>query len=193
LQFSADGRRVASVSSSQARVWDRETGATVARLSGSFGSTQAFSPDSLRVADYSRNTVVVRDLKTGKEVLRHLTHTERGSIRALAFSRDGKLLASVIPMKTVRVWDLDRGRELFALPAPASYRPCLAFSPDGRRLAAGGHAVHTIRVWDMETGQETVAVEAPWVFPFSLAFSPDGRRLAAARSTGGVEVFGEPP
>jgi WD40 repeat protein len=141
--------------------------------------------------------VRVLDRETGQELLRLEGH--KRSVHAIVFSPDGNLLASAVLMEKVRVWDLARGRELFALPAPQCVSEvCLAFSPDSKRLADGSFHDHTVRLWDMETGEETLSFEAgpsPSLGVRALAFSPDRRLLATAyfQSRLGVKVWGEVP
>jgi len=113
---------------------------------------------------------------------------QAGNIRDLAFSPDGKRLATSGHDETIRIWDPTTGQELLCFDSPREGLPgyrqvqCLTFSPDGRRLA-GGKAQY-VAIWDAATGQrlhylgrhgdETVE---------TLAFSPDG--LTLARGTGG--------
>ena len=80
-----------------------------------------------------------------------LREAHRDSIGALAFSRDGRALATGSADRTIRLWSFD-GRELrplATLPAPTAPALALAFSPDGGRLYALLEGEHAVRVWDL--------------------------------------------
>ncbi len=102
-----------------------------------------------------------------------------------AFSPDGKLLACG-DNGTVRVWDAATGQLIRTLAVGKGSVAAVAFSPDGRSLAAGGPQPG-VRVWDTRTWQDRPALAAPTVF--ALAFSPDGEWLAVAVGTGLVQVL----
>ena len=72
----------------------------------------------------------------------------------------------------VRVWEADGGRELWK--ADGSYG-AVSFSPDGRRVVAGGYK--ELRVWEADGSRELW--KADGIYNSSVSFSPDGRRLAA--------------
>jgi tetratricopeptide (TPR) repeat protein len=76
-------------------------------------------------------------------------HTAR--INALAWSPDGRRIASGSADKTVRVWDPTRGEELLRFDVPDTEVTQCQWSPEGRRLAASG-ADGAIRIWDASTG-----------------------------------------
>src|SRR5947199_93272 len=82
------------------------------------------------------------DAQTGKEIFAFLGHTSW--VSKLAFSPDGRLMASSSKDQTLRVWDLQTGKEIRTLKGQTDGRS-LAFSPDGKRLARDGFA--SVMVW----------------------------------------------
>ena len=87
----------------------------------------------------------VWDATSGAESLTLKGHTD--PVRSVAFSPDGKRLASASWDGTVKVWDATSGAELLTLKGHSGSVSCVAFSPDGKRLASASYD-ETVKVWD---------------------------------------------
>jgi WD40 repeat protein len=112
---------------------------------------------------------------------------------AHAFSHDSRTLAASGTYGDVVVWELLTGHERarFSFP-PKSYSPSgrLAFSPDGRLLAAVGHwrPAPPLQVWDLATGKLLGPFPGHLDSVTAVAFSPDSQRMATASSDGTVLI-----
>ena len=106
---------------------------------------------------------------------------------SVAFSPDGRRLATGHVLGGVRLWETSTGRELARLAWPSSTTNGLAFSPDGR-LLAGSSIAGGLRVWEVSGGRvawDLAGSEGFW----EAAFSPDGRWLAAAGFDRALSLF----
>ncbi|HEX8737216.1 MAG TPA: caspase family protein [Pyrinomonadaceae bacterium] len=99
-------------------------------------------------------------------------------VNTVAFSRDGKMMASGGGDNTVRLWNVETGWQIKSLEGHTNYILALAFSPDGKTLASGGFDA-SIRLWDVQTGRQIKSLEGHTKQIFSIAFSPDGETLAS--------------
>ena len=98
-------------------------------------------------------------------------------VYGVAFSPDGRLLATTSGDKTARVWDPATGRCLRTLTGHTSGVYGVAFSPDGRLLATAS-SDETARLWDPATGRCLRTLTGHTNSVRGVAFSPDGRLLA---------------
>ena len=101
-------------------------------------------------------------------------------VHSLAFAPGGKALASAGD-DAVRLWETATGKELRRFPRGGQ---CVAFSPDGRLLAAASHD-GPIRLWETATGRLSRQL-GPQAEVYTIAFAPDGKTLASGGRSGTV-------
>jgi WD40 repeat protein/serine/threonine protein kinase len=191
VAYSPDGKRLAvSTNSGEVKVWDAQTDQKPLTLKGHTGGVNsvAFSPDGKRLASGSEGStskpgeLKVWDAQTGQELFSLKGHSN--TVVSVAFSPDGKRLASGSAdpgsgladpgsplLGELKVWDAQTGQELYTLKGSSR---CVAFSPDGKRLASASGSGE-LKVWDAETSKELLAIKTGGWF---VAFSPDGKHLA---------------
>jgi WD40 repeat protein len=112
------------------------------------------------------------------------------SVSAVAFSPDGKMLATVGYHGRIRLWDVATRRQIGApMSADGYYLSAVAFSPDGKTLATASYD-GTARLWDVATHRQIGApMTADSRFVNAVAFSPDGKTLATASDDGTARLW----
>ena len=109
-------------------------------------------------------------------------------VNSVAFSPDGKTLASGSSDDTVRLWDAETGRKLTTFTGHSSSVFSMSFSPDGTRIASGSED-NMVRLWDVETGRELTRFTGHSSSVFSVSFSPDGTRIASGSDDNTVRLW----
>ncbi len=197
LSFSPDGKFLAVEVKGTPKIlwlWDVTTGKEVRQFAhvDSVGHL-AFSPDSKAIAavfgsleDPNKlSRIAFWDLSSGKELATLAGH--EAAIFALAFSPDGKTLASGGYDKTVRLWDLATAKELHRSPPLSTPVYQLVFSRDGQTLFFRG-AENQVRLWNVLAWRDQRPADGPSQAVEELAFSPEGKRVAAS-SRGSIRLW----
>lgn len=120
------------------------------------------------------------------------------TVYGVAFSPDGRSLASASVDNTVKLWDVATGNEVRTLRGHTNTVIAVAFSPDGRSLASAGFD-QSVRVWDTATGREIKSFMDAGAVEISLfsggaffacpVFSPGGRTLAYVGEKGVIRAW----
>ena len=221
VSWSSDSRLLATSGSDRTiRVWDLWGEYRPRQPETLTGHTEmvwmaAWSPDGTQLASSSGEMGSVGDDPSVRLWKRasggwQLTRTLLGHeqlVRSVCWHPDSKRVASASHDNTVKIWDAETGDEILTLPATRSHT--VAWSPEGKRLAAAGAA--SIEIWDSTpTGNFALNVawrpdgEAIWdslqsiqplvrndqrLWVFSVAWSPDGEKLASGHSVGKIRFW----
>jgi WD40 repeat protein len=198
LAFSPDGGRLAADCDRDVRVWDPATGKAVLTLPGNAEKVACvtFSPDGKHLAagalgppaagSDDRFWVAVCDADSGKELVRLRGH--HGIVAGVAFSPDGRRLATACWDQVVRVWDWRAGKEVCRCTGHTGSALGVVFSPDGDQVASCSHN-QTATLWDAATGKEVASLRGHAKSVTGVTFGPDGRHLATASQDTTVKVW----
>jgi WD40 repeat protein/serine/threonine protein kinase len=195
VALSPDGKRLASGGREPVvRLWDADTGKELANLLGHTNAitTVAFSPDggtlasgsgdgSVRLWDMSRVPSSPPAGRPARLDERTVLQGKQGTVYCVAFSPDGKTLATADQDGTLQLWNVRAGTRRAVLRGHTGKVRAVAFAPDGKTLASGGDD-GTIRLWDMTEGEPPAnerAVGRERSPVLSLAFAPDGKTLVS--------------
>ena len=147
--------------------WQLPEGAT-ARIGKGIIQDITYSPDGTRLAVATTIGVWLYDARTFQEV----ALIPRRLLTAMAFSPDGRMLATASHGAPIQIWSAHSGQSLATFTGYVSDVNALAYSPDGETLAVADAA--EILLWNAKTGKQHAVLQGA---AKTIAFSPDGNTL----------------
>ncbi|MCG9131695.1 sigma-70 family RNA polymerase sigma factor [Candidatus Poribacteria bacterium] len=192
VAFSPDGKTLASAGWRDIKLWEVATQKNISTISirGERINGLAFSPDSKGLAWGTGDQVKLRK-HVSKPLFGFMNPNaitlkgHKDEVRSVAFSPDGKILASSVRYGTVRLWDTETGANIATLEEAGGP---VVFSPDGKLLASSG-PVQAIKLWDLETRTDIMTLRGKAGAVFDLKFSPDGTTLVSGEGFGTIKFW----
>jgi hypothetical protein len=152
----------------------------------------AFSPDGQSVVCAARNgrkNDVLQIWDYGKEKMRQEIEGHGQRINAVAYSPNGKMIASGSEDNTLRTWYASNGRDIQTYKAGKNDVLAVSWSPDSDYIAGGLSWDGNILVWDAsrDTLTKTLAGHSDWVN--AVVYSPDGRNIISGSRDGSIRIW----
>ena len=183
------GTSTTSITDGSYQTWSLPDGAMFRLGKGRIRGTDravAYSPDGRSLAVASSIGIYLYDVATLRELALFTGHTSW--VESVAFSPDGKMLASGSADRTVKLWDIATRTNIATFEGHTDRLESVAFSPDGKILASGARD-NTIRLWDVETRENIATLEGHTNLVWSVVFSPDSKILASGSEDDTVKLW----
>ncbi|NJR48793.1 MAG: WD40 repeat domain-containing protein [Leptolyngbyaceae cyanobacterium CSU_1_3] len=162
-----------------------------------------YSPDGKTIAfiSYKKISVYIGSNKDSGETIKlwnatddslvtieHERYSPYDTVHALAYSPDGKTLASAGSDKTIKLWNTADGSLILILKGHGDQVLSITYSPDGKTLASAG-SDKTIKLWNTADGSLVNSLNSHDDSVRAVAYSPDGQMLASASSDKTVKLW----
>ena len=180
LAFHPNGKQLASGAfDGTVKIWSLERPDEISIESRNGVNRLALSHDGTRIAATGNlagtDFLTVWNAQNGKILFER--KADQSELVGVAFSPDGKEVASAGGDRTIKLWDVPSGAMRLSIPVEDNFIWSIAYHPDGKSIAAVG-STGMIRLYDRTTGKMLASWDAGLRELSAVAFSPDGLRLA---------------
>ena len=205
MDFSPDGRTLASGHSDRVRLWDVATGnlrqtlsahtdggyptrvVNIVRFSTNGKTLVSAILDEKRSQDENNAyTIHLWDVASGEPLKRHTGHID--TVSSACWSQDGQVLASASRDGTIRLWDAESGEPLKRLTGHTDAVSSTCWSPDGQTLASASRD-GTIRLWDVVSGVPRHTFTGHTLSVLNLYWGVDAQTLVCGYEDGKVQLW----
>ena len=156
-----------------------------ARLGKGWVTDMAFSPDGSQLAVACSIGIWLYNVRTGTEEAFLNGHTEL--VNSVAYSPDGKILASCSNDWTIRIWDVDKRKLIKTLGGYGVPVNSVAFSHNGKTIVSGSD--DGIRVWNVENWSDKILYKNENADIVNVMYFPDGKTLTSLNKKGKIESW----
>ena len=164
--------------------WGLANGAT-ARLGKGWVTDMTFSPDGSQLAVACSIGIWLYNVRTGAEEAYLKGHTEL--VNSVAYSPDGKILASSSNDWTIRIWDVDKRKHIKTLGGHRTPVNSVTSSYDGETIVSGSY--DGIRVWNVENWSDKILYKNEKAGIVNVMYLPDGKTLTSLNKDGKIESW----
>jgi len=132
-------------------------------------------------------TITEPETALGQPEIKFQTGHSEG-VNSVSFSPDGKYIASGKDEDTVKLWEVESGKEIRTFTGHTSSVTSVSFSPDGKYIASGSND-DTVKLWEVDSGKEIRTLTGHTGDVNSVSFSPDGKYIASGSDDDTVKLW----
>ncbi|MEU6148834.1 protein kinase [Actinosynnema sp. NPDC047251] len=186
VAMAKDGRTMAAIMDKGVVIYDTATWGEITSFQASPSIFLAYSADSTLIATTNVDKVEVHRVSDGALVTTLAGHTNM--VSAMAFSPDGKTLASVAMDGSLRLWDTTSWANRLTLTTTEGGLSAVTWSPGGSTVVGSGIGT-SVYAWDPHNGSLVARLATRSVTMYGVAVSADGHTLLGADSAGEITVW----